>query len=274
MQTNMSMDDRSRKFTMDEIGVEVSRQELIRTIGDAPAGGIIFVKGYESKNGHGEVADYWYLKGVNYGAMKDRSLAKLDRIEADPTFQIAVRWNEWRNTKTGQKTTAAAKDKVLKSFDRIFLANDDAVKMGIAKVRKSLTDPRPVTNVYEKEANGVYTQDDGTLHIRDCQLLTKRVVIKGDWPITTSSPEVAVADAIKALLPVGKYRQVRLDGRYDYVSVGGEIIMSDEGGNQTFIGFSEDKGLLVPRVPAKQKQAEVDELMDFFQSVLGFATIV
>jgi len=64
----------------------------------------------------------------------------------------------------------------------------------------------------------------------------------------------ALTAKLKSLTPYGKYRQVSLDGRFDYISVSGQIVMQNEGGTENFIGFAEHKGLLVPRINGLEEE--------------------
>lgn len=260
-----------KKFGVEELGIESNRQALIDAIATAPKASIIFVKRYEAKNGHGEVADYFYLKGVDYGAMKDRSLQQLAAMEADPNFALTVEWREWWDTVKDKKTTAAAKNKELRTHKVTYHAGDHRLTEAFAAVRNSILNPRERPDIYEKEGNGVYTQitDKGfCLHIRDCQRLHKTVVRHGDCPVKTTSESVALKDAITNRLPLGKYRQVRLDGRFDYVTVAGQIVMQDENGEQTFIGFKEHAGLMRTRIPQIDEEIEMEKTLRDSQHVI------
>ena len=253
-----------RKFKVEELGVEANRQALIAAIADAPKASIIFVKRYESKNGHGQIADYFYLKGVSYESMKQRSLAQLDAIIADDDFSIVVNWNEWFNPETQKKTTAAAKNKELRKNKVTFHAGDHRLLVAIAAIRNSIENPRRRESVYENEGNGVYTQltDEGLcLHVRDCQQLHKSIVCGGDWPIKASSEAVALKAAISKTLSIGKYRQVRLDGRFDYITVAGQLVMQDGSGEKAFIGFKEHAGLMQTRLPQIDEEIEMEKVI-------------
>jgi hypothetical protein len=197
-------------------------QELIATIDSAPTS-IIFIAGYESKTVEGEVANVFAIKGASYENTISRSLRELDRIEQNSEFSIDVKWKEWANTKTGQITTAACKSKELRSCSITLRHGDEELAQGIAKVRKSLTTPQESHTHYQKEGNGVYGYD-GKLYIRDCRILHKVIVQAGEDKIRTSSRAVAIGNAVRSLLAVSKYREFLLDGRYQYIAVGGNVI--------------------------------------------------
>jgi hypothetical protein len=242
------------KYTAEELGNETSKEALINTIAEAPKGGIIHVHAYESKTGHGEVANYFYLKGVDYGRMKERSLAILDAIAEDEDFNITTVRNAWKNP-DGTYTNRKAKNRTFERNVRTTYNSGDALFIeAIESIRESIINPRQFTTDYEKEGNGVYSREDGSLHIRDCQLIAKKVLRAGEYPEKATGELVALKNKLKSLTPVSKYRQVCLDGRFDYISVSGQIVMQDEGGNETFIGFAEHKGLLTPRIDGLEEE--------------------
>ena len=235
------------KFTQEQLGVEINRQALIKAIADAPSASIIYVKNYEAKNGHGEVANFSYNKGVSYANMKDRSLEQLSFMESNESFSIVVKWNMWED-ENGVRTTRKAKGRFVRQLCETYAFGHPLLTEAFAKVRKSLTAPQPSTAEYAKEGNGIYSLD-GVLQIRDCSLIHKEVVKEGDYPITATEPVNALADTIRRLLPIGKYRQVRLDGRFDYISIRGQIVMQSEDGDKAYIGLNEHKEMLAPRIP-------------------------
>jgi len=243
----MKVTEVTGQFSMDELGHKTNKEALINMIAEAPKGGIIHVKAYESKGGHGEVANYFYLKGVDYGKMKERSLAKLNKIAEDENFSIKVTRGVWTDSK-GQNHNRKAKDRTFRTITETYTSNDVIVSEAVKEIENSILNPYKKGADYQKEGNGIYSMEDQSLHIRDCQLLNKIVLRKGDYPKKASSEKVALRNAIKRTLPISKYRQVRLDGRFDYISVGGQIVMQDENENDVYIGFSEHKGLLTPRI--------------------------
>jgi hypothetical protein len=59
------------------------------------------------------------------------------------------------------------------------------------------------------------------MFFRDLRLVSKRVIQHGDYPFSSSGEVVAIADSIKRVMPVGNYRQFRLDATFDSISMGG-----------------------------------------------------
>ena len=212
----------TKQYTKEELQNGGTAEELIATINNAPTS-IIFIAGYESKTVEGEVANIFAIKGANYENTVNRSLRELEAIEQNIEFSIDVKWKEWVNTKTGQITTAACKTKELRSCSITLRHGDEELAMGIAKVRNSLSNPKQSNTHYEKEGNGVYGYD-GKLYIRDCRILHKVIVQAGEEKVRTSSRAVAIGNAVRSLLSVSKYREFLLDGRYQYIAVGGNVI--------------------------------------------------
>lgn len=211
------------KYSWAELQNGGKATELIRLIDNGRAGSIICIAGYESKSNVGEVANFFVCKGVNYAKTVEKSLTELDALMADPTMQLNVKWKEWVKRGTEVVTTAACKDKELKQRQVTLYAGDQELRAGFDKVRQSLTNPQEASVEYDKQGNGVYSYGD-TLYIRDCRLLNKVVVREGENKVRTQKRQTAIADAIRNLLSVSKYREFLLDGRYRYIAVGGEQI--------------------------------------------------
>lgn len=248
------------KYSMSEIGVEATRNELIKLIGEARNGTIISVSKYEAKNGHGEIADFQYLKGVDYGKMKERSLARLEEISLNHNYSISVTRGVYRDA-DGVEHTRKAKGRTYHKVTKVYTGADVAFQEAVTKVRESLVAPKQQYGAdYDKESNGVYSLGE-TLHIRDCQLLNKVVVTEGNYPETASGEVVAISDAIRRELPIGKYRQVCLDGRFDSITVEGQLVMQSEQTMGFFVGLKEHKGVLESRhsdvTPSKTPTTEL-----------------
>ena len=101
------------------------------------------------------------------------------------------------------------------------MAGDLPLAIAFASIRKSLTSPECPTKEYEKVGNGIYKDEVGTLFFRDLRLVSKRVIVHGNYPFSASKETVAIADTIKKAMPIGNYRQFRLDQDYDSISMGG-----------------------------------------------------
>ena len=220
-ESKMRLKDVIVSRTREELQNGGTAQELIATIDAAPTS-IIHIAGYVSKT-TGELSNVFAIKGANYANTVQKSLAELAEMEADPELSLTVHWDEWVNAETGKKTTAACKNKRLEHRKLVLEQGDERLLAGFVKVRKSLENPEKPTVEYKKEGHGVYSHND-VLYIRDCRVLQKVVIEEGEDKVRTSSEAVAVANAIRRSLAVSKYREYRLDGRYDSISVGGDVI--------------------------------------------------
>jgi hypothetical protein len=244
----MQTTDVTAKYTAEEIGNPTDREALIQTIADAPKGGIIHIHAYESKGGYGQVANYFYLKGVDYGKMKERSLAKLNQILNNEDFEITTVRNAWQNA-DGTYTAYKAKNRTLvKGVRETYNSQHPLFIEVVEKIKKTLEKPRQVNPKYKKEGNGVYSDENNNLYVRDCQQIHKTILTEGNYPDKASGENTALRTAIERLIPYGKYRQINLDGRFDYITVGGQLVMQNEGGENSFVGFAEHKGLLTSRI--------------------------
>ena len=219
--SNMTEKPQQETETMDKTFANNEAAEIIAAVAAAPTS-IIFIKGYVAKS-TGEVSNVFAIKGASYANTVAKSLKELATMEADENLSLTVKWKEWINTVTGKKTTAACKTKQLIDKSMTLSADSDILKGAFAKVRKSLEDPKDPTVSYSKEGHGVYSHNE-ELFLRDCRVLHKQVIEPSE-KIRTSSLEVAAADKIRYKLAIGKYRAYKLDGRYEYISIGGGTIV-------------------------------------------------
>jgi hypothetical protein len=66
--------------------------------------------------------------------------------------------------------------------------------------------------------------DDETLYIRECLVVTKKVLKEGEYSESATLPFNALKDAIKKLLPVSNYRTFKLE-QFESVSINGTVII-------------------------------------------------
>jgi hypothetical protein len=108
---------------------------------------------------------------------------------------------------------------------------DDSLRTAVRNVLYSLENPAPAKVSYDKESKGQYGLDkaDGEhcLYIRDCLRVHKAVRVEGEYKVKCSSPEVAIKDAVRRKLGVGRYRQFIMDGRWESLTLGGQAILID-----------------------------------------------
>lgn len=207
-----------------------SRNALIKLVDSAPHAGFIVVHNLTPKTGKGEVSTYTFCKGISYPNAVAKSLAMLSDIENNPMYSITVKRGTWQDKQgniapTGRKSKAFPNHVIVEAT---YGHCDSILASAIARVKKSLTCPEAPTSEYVKLGNGIYQDVDGTLFIRDLRLVSKTVHVEGEYAPSASGEEIAIADAIKSDMPVGKYRMFRLDGDYESISIGGQEIIGGE----------------------------------------------
>jgi hypothetical protein len=147
----------------------------------------------------------------------------LEKIESDPDFTITVKRGAWCDA-NGNESPSGKRNKAhqnYKTLTETYKKGDGVLTEALEAIRKSLTKPAESYAEYTKIGNGVYVDDKGAIHIRDLRKVSKKVIVKGDYPQKATSARVAIQDAIKKDMPIGNYRQFRLDCDYDTIKVGG-----------------------------------------------------
>ena len=207
---------------------------LAGVINDVKHGGFMVVHGLRTKTGHGEVSDYTFQKGISYENAITNSLNILDKLENDPLYSIVVTRGIWCNSE-GQESPTGRKSANY-PFHRVITvpySNNphsekyQALRQAFDKIRKSLTDPQPVTKEYTKLGNGIYEDENKTMFFRDLRLVRKLVIVHGQYPLSSKSEIVAIADAVEKTMPKGNYRQFRLDADFDSITMGGVELESE-----------------------------------------------
>jgi hypothetical protein len=201
-----------------------ARTALVNIMSDAKHGGFMRIHGFESKTGYGEIQNTTYQKGISYSEAVKRSLSMLDVLESDSDFEATVTRGIWIDADgianpTGRKSKVYATSKTVTETYRM---EDAEMIEALGKVRKSLTAPERPSKEYKKLGNGVYEdEENGTLYVRDLRLISKVVVVHGNYPFKASKAVTAIQNAIKRDMPVSKYRMFRMDANFDKVSLGG-----------------------------------------------------
>lgn len=213
-------------FNKQDLADNNARNALVNIINDAKHGGFMRIHGFESKTGHGEVQDATYCKGISYPNAVAKSLDMLCAIEADPKHIVTVTRGVWVDS-DGKESPSGRKNKGkgfvhAKTVTETYDMESPVMVEAIAKIRKSLTAPERPSKDYKKLGNGVYEDEEtGTLYVRDLRLVSKHIVVHGDYPFKAGKAVTAVADAIKREMPIGKYRMFRMDATFDKVTLGG-----------------------------------------------------
>jgi len=211
-------------FSRNDLNQTEARNALVRIMSDAKHGGFMRIHGFESKTGYGEIQNTTYQKGISYPEAVKRSLSMLDAIEATPDYEATVTRGVWKDA-SGNENPTGRKSKVFCNPDTVtetFKAGTQEMNEAIAKVRKSLTAPERPTKEYKQLGNGVYEDEEtGTLYVRDLRLISKVIVVHGQYPFKASKASTALQNAIKRDMPVSKYRMFRMDATFDKVTLGG-----------------------------------------------------
>lgn len=213
-----------------------ARNALVRIMSDAKHGGFMRIHGFESKTGYGEIQNTTYQKGISYGEAVKRSLGMLDVIESDKDYEVTVTRGVWTDG-NGNENPTGRKSKAFPVSDTVtetYRMGDAEMTEALAKVRKSLTAPERPSKEYKKLGNGVYEDEEtGTLYIRDLRLISKVVVVHGDYPFKATKAVTAIQNAVKRDMPVSKYRMFRMDATFDKVTLGGiEVAPEASEGNE------------------------------------------
>lgn len=209
----------------------VARETLIKVIADSKHGGFMRIHGFKSKTGHGEIQDTTYCKGISYPNAVKKSLELLAEVEQDADLSITVTRGVWKDI-NGNVNPTNRKSKVFSVSDTVtetYSADSDAMTEALAKVRKGLENPRP-TKDYKSVGNGIYVDEaTDTLFVRDLRLVSKTVIATGDYPFKASGAVTSLRKAIEKDMPIGKYRQFRLDSDFDKIALGGNELSMGSG---------------------------------------------
>ena len=210
-------------FNKEEVQNPQIAKHLVALIDSAKHGGFMRVIGFKGNTTYVELANYTYCKGISYPAAIKKSLEILTDMEKNQDFSITVTRGVWTNeanevSPTGRKS----KDfPIPATLSKTYKTGDATLLEAFAKVRKSLEDPKEMDKVWNKEGNGVYSDDNGRLYLRDLRLVSKNVIVHGEYPFKASGELVALADAIEKDMPKGKYRNFALGSDFDAINLDG-----------------------------------------------------
>ena len=221
------------KCTMAEVGVSVTAAELVSFLDDQRRGGFAFIKGYCSTE-TGEVADIWIKASCRYDLMVSRSVKALD----DGSLMghiiehgLEVRRGTWVDDKGIQynrKAIGRVYQRIEKTYSMAEINDAAMILEAMSAVRKGLVEPKKVDQGFTGVAKGAFTKDGeapGVLYIRDAMIVHKTVTQQGEQKQTASDEFPAVKEAIRQMLPVGKYRSFKLASNFSHVSIGGQAIL-------------------------------------------------
>ena len=214
------------------------RDTIVRIIGDSKHGGFMRVHGFKPKTGYGEIQNGTFCKGINYPNAIKASKIKLAEIKANEAFEVTLTRGTWQDG-NGNESPSGRKNKahsVHVTVTETYDMDSDEMIEALAKVHKSLENPRPAKE-YVELGNGVYVDPEtDKLYLRALRRVSKQIVKHGKYPPSAKSAVVALAKEIKDEMPIGYYRQFNLDGDYDKLTFGG-IELSPES-QEKIEGFS------------------------------------
>jgi hypothetical protein len=249
------------QVTASQVSQGYDPQQLIDHLNDTQRGGFLYIHGYCSE-GTGEVANHWVQGACIYPNMVNRSVALIDNEELMAKIEaegLEVHRGGWFNSE-GKGNPACRKSKEFHTFqavDRTYSMENEEdlakIMLAIASLREGLVNPKKVDQGYSVEAKGAYSKEDqpaGVLYLRDSMTVHKHVTFQGEYKPKASSESTAIKEALRKMLPVGRYRAYKLCGNFEYITVGGLSII--QGAN---IGQWE----LALALPESIKQVTVQE---------------
>lgn len=183
---------------------------LIEATEGLKAGMFVHIHGYVSE--HGEIQHATVHADAQYDSVYKRSAKQLDVIEKDTNLKLEINRNTWVDSK-GTEYNRKAKDRTLKTGikETVTPADPDFVE-AIAKVRKSIVDPKTTTDNMVKIGNSIYDNPNtDRTYLRNVLIHSKTIVQQGDYPISCQARVNAITDTIRKMLPIAQYRTYILD---------------------------------------------------------------
>jgi hypothetical protein len=229
----------NKTVTAAQVAQGYDPNQLIDHLNDTRRGGYLYIHGYTAKTS-GEVANHWVQGACLYGNMVKRSIAILEGDDLLHKFTLEglkVTRGAWIND-AGEANPTARKSKVYhthKTITKLYAMDnmDDAEKVvdAMADMLDGLLNPKKVNQGFTQEAKGAYSKEgepEGVLYFRDCMAVHKHVTTQGEYKKSASKEDSAIKKAIKKLLPVGRYTSFKLDGNFEYITVGGRSVIQGD----------------------------------------------
>tara|TARA_Y100000310_G_C20660848_1_gene804687 strand:+ start:1008 stop:1919 length:912 start_codon:yes stop_codon:yes gene_type:complete len=189
---------------------EVDLTAIQDIFNDTPAGSFFHVRGYEAKNGHGEVADYFLQHGINYPSIKIKSELLLVAIQNGVGFDgVKVRHGIWIHPDDLEKLTS----------------NENA--LGLASHAERIV----VKFKYEGQAGGatVQVEKEVSIPVTSMEFFSNRKGkgrIPAEVSYTLQSGNSLLNDAVEAALE-GIRNPKQVDQGYDPFAKGGYFKSKD-----------------------------------------------
>ena len=192
---------------------------LRQIIQSSQAGQFITIKGYTNR--YGEVSNQLVHADANYESVHERSIKKLDELEADKTLIINIKRNAWFDS-NGVEHTREAKGRVRKELVEVVQSGDADLKDAFDKVRQSILNPKKEGADYQGSNSAFQLESECYLH--NVLVEKKEVIVPGNYPVTCKSRVSALVDWVKGQLPIGQYRTFKLNStNCQSISASGEL---------------------------------------------------
>ena len=253
-----------------DVGVSVVMEDLQALMDRQRSGTIFCIREYVDKQL--VTANHWLQHDINYGRVRQKSIDMLRGMIENGIDPLTVK-SGTRLDCNGNMHTMPGKDvkldadnnpvidpetgkplKIARTNTPMVLeldGTDQRVKDAADTLLYELEHPKPPRKVYNSTGKGGATAEvDGEIcfYIRDC-LTVGRQHVEGEYKFNASSPAIAIKDALRKTLPVGRYRQFKLtykqDGRsYEYgdwgcITMGGQAVLCDGVENKIFFALPE-----------------------------------
>lgn len=194
-------------------------KQLREIIQGSRSGQFITINGY--KNSHRELSNQLVHADANYDSVHERSIKKLNELEADKNLVINITRNAWFDS-AGNEHTRKAGDRVRKEVKEIVKAGDTDLIIAFEKVRQGILAPKREGAEYVG-SNSAFQLDD-ECYLSNVLIEKKEVITPGVYPVTCQSKVSALVDWIKQKLPIGQYRTFKLNStNCESVSASGKL---------------------------------------------------
>jgi len=180
-------------------------QKLREIIQSSQGGHYITVVGYTNR--YGEVSTQQVHADANYSSVHERSIKKLDELEKD-THNIKITRNAWFDA-AGVEYTRKAGGRERKEVKDVITHSDVDRKTAFDKVRDGILNPKKTGPEYVGSNSAFQLEDE--CYLRNVLIASKTILKEGVYPITCQNRVNAIADWIRKQLPIGEYRQFKLN---------------------------------------------------------------
>ena len=226
------------------------RCSLIEAADGLKGGMFVYIKGYckneirkidgVEKVVYSQKSNVTLNADISYENTHQRSAEQLDIIEKNKALSFNITRNAWVDEQGVEYNRKKQGRKLVEGIKEVITIKDKDFADAVAKVRKSIIDPRKVTDNMEKIAKSTYDNAvTGRTYFRNV-FVNNKVSIdeQGKYPISCSKRVNVIADTIRNMLPVGKYRTYILDDevvemvdgthlpRFEYIALMSESISS------------------------------------------------